>query len=183
MSATQRLAGILFLGLAAAGVAHGASYDVNGVRMGMTQDEVQALFGDKVECAARTPSDSDPSQVSCVSRTFLKDKALSDTFAGQKTVIWYNLLDGHVARITFLGFPSMAFDGIVRAMEPKYGKAKVVSEDARVAIKSELVNKRATWGSEGGDMIIFQKYSPGNLGRSYLNFYGAAFPKAIRPDS
>lgn len=183
MSTAQRVRWILLTGFAAAGIASAASYDVNGVRLGMTQEEVQAQLGDKIECTARTPSDADPSQVSCVSKTFSKDKVLSDTFAGQKTVIWYNLLDGHVARITFLGFPSMAFDEIVRRMEPTYGKAKVVSEDARVAVKSELVNKRATWGSEGGDMIIFQKYSPGNLDRSYLNFYGAAFPKAMRPDS
>jgi hypothetical protein len=180
MSAAQRLTWILFLGLAA-GMAHAAAYDVNGVRLGMTQEEVQALFGDKIECAARPPSDTDPSQASCVSAKFSKDKVLVDTFAGQKTVIRYQILDGRVARITFLGFPSMAFDNMVHAMEATYGKAKVVNQDIRVGIKSELVNKRAIWGSEGGDMIVFDKYSAGNLERSYLNFYSNAYPKALRP--
>lgn len=181
MSTAQRVRWILLTGFAAAGIASAASYEVNGVRLGMTQEEVQGLFGDKIECKPRTPTDSDPSQVSCVATAFSKDKVLSDTFAGQKTVIWYNLLDGHVARVTFLGFPSMAFDDIVRAMEPKYGKAKVVSEDIRVTVRAELVNKRATWNGEGGETIVFQKFSPGNLDRSYLNFYAATFPKPALP--
>src|SRR5512135_3656527 len=110
MSTAQRVRWILLAGVAAAGIASAAGYEVNGVRLGMTQAEVQGLFGDKIDCKARTPTDGDPSQVSCVAAAFSRDKVLTDTFAGQKTVIWYNLLDGHVARITFLGFPSLAFD-------------------------------------------------------------------------
>ena len=164
-----------------AGSAHGASYDVNGVRLGMTQEQVQATLGDKTECTTRTPSDQDPSQVTCVSPVFAKKKAFSDTFVGLKTVIRYHILDEHVARISFLGFPSMAFDDIVRKMEATYGKANVVDQDVRGGIKSELVNKRATWGSEGGDMIVFDKYSAGNLDRSHLNFYSNSYPGAMRP--
>ena len=182
MRAAQKAGWILLLGLVASASAEAAGYEVNGVRLGMTQEQVQALFGDKIECAARKPTDTDPSQVSCVSTAFAKNKVLTDTFAGQKTVIWYNLLDGQVARITFLGFPSLAFDDMVRSMESKYGKANVVSDDVRVSVRAELVSKHATWTGEGGELIYFQKYSPGNLDRSYLNFYGASFPKAMRPE-
>jgi hypothetical protein len=145
------------------------------------QDELQAKVGDKVECAARAPNDTDPSQATCVSKAFSKDKKLSDTFAGQKTVLRYHILDGRVARISFLGFPSMAFDHIVRTMEATYGKADVVSRDVQVAIKSELVNKHATWRNDAGEAIVFDKYSAGNLHRAYLNFYSGSYPKSMRP--
>jgi hypothetical protein len=176
-----RLKWILLAGLGITGISNAASYAVNGIQLGMTQEQVQAVFGDKIECTARIPSDTDPCQATCVSAAFAKDKVLSDTFVGLKTVIWYNILDGHVARISFLGFPSMAFDDIVRKMEPAYGKADVVTQDVRVGIKSELVNKRASWGNEAGEAIVFDKYSAGNLDRSYLNFYSASYPKNLRP--
>lgn len=184
MSAAQRWGRIVLLALGAVGIAiaDAASYEVNGIRLGMTQEEVQAVLGDSIDCTERSPSDSDPSQTTCISAAFLREKTLSDTFAGQKTVIRYHLLDGRVARISFLGFPSMAFDHIVQAMEPTYGKATVVTEEARVSVRAELVNKHATWGSEGGDMIVFQKYSPGNLDYAYLNFYADSYPKAMRPN-
>jgi hypothetical protein len=180
-AAHSKLMFLFLAAFAAAGSARAANFEVNGVHLGMTREEVQAALGNNIECTDRAPSDIDPSQATCISAAFLKDKTLSDTFAGQKTVIKYHILDGRVARISFLGFPSMAFDHIVKAMETTYGKANVVSEDARVTVRAELVNKRATWGSEGGDMIVFQKYSPGNLDRAYLNFYADSYPKAVRP--
>jgi len=181
MSRAKKSVLILLLGLAISAFANAAEYSVNGVQLGMSQEQVQALFGDKIACSPRTPSDTDPSQATCVNAAFAKDKSRSDTFAGQKTVIWYHILDGKVARISFLGFPSMAFDHIVSAMEPTYGKPKVVSRVMRAGPKSELVNKRATWGAEGDDAIVFDKYSAGNLDRSYLNFYAVSFPQAVRP--
>jgi len=164
-----------------AGIASAANFEVSGVQLGMTQAQVEAARGDKIQCAARTPSDTDPSQATCVSTEFAKKKGLSDTFAGQKTVIRYHILDGHVARISFLGMPSLAFDHIVKAMESTYGKAEVASWITRVAIKSELVNKRATWRNDAGDAIVFDKFTAGNLDRSYLNFYGESWPQALRP--
>jgi hypothetical protein len=172
----------LLAGFAVAGIASAAGYEVNGVQLGMTQAEVQAVFGDKIQCTARSPSGTDPSQVTCVSAAFAQKKALSDTFAGMKTVIRYHVLDGHVARISFLGLPSMAFDHIVTTMEKTYGKANVAKKDVRVGIKSsEMVNKRATWHNDAGDEIVFDKYTAGNLDRGYLNFYSAAYPQSLRP--
>jgi len=182
MSTLLRLRWFLLAGIGLAGIASATGYDVNGVHLGMTQAEVQAVFGDKVQCTARTPSDSDPSQATCVSKAFVQEKTLSDTFAGQKTVIWYHVLDGHVARISFLGLPSMAFDHIVATMEKTYGKADVAKKDVRVGIKSsEMVNKRAKWHNDAGDEIVFDKYTAGNLDRGYLNFYSAAYPQSLRP--
>src|SRR5512146_3335650 len=79
MSAARRVRWILLTGVAAAGIAGAASCEGNGVRLGMTQADVQGLFGDKIECKPRTPSDKDPSQVSCVATAFSRDKALTDT--------------------------------------------------------------------------------------------------------
>jgi hypothetical protein len=181
MNQSCKIVAALLLACCATGT-HAAGFEVHGVHLGMTQEELQAKLGDKIQCSARTPSETDPSQATCVNPAFTQKKVLSDTFAGQKTVIWYHILDGRVARISFLGFPSMAFDSIVHKMEPDYGKANVVSKDVRVMIKGELVNKRATWGSEGGDTIAFAKYSPGNLNRSYLNFYADAYRKALKTE-
>jgi len=182
MCTVQRLRWVLLAGFAVAGIASAAGYEVNGVQLGMTQAEVQAVFGDKIQCTARSPSGTDPSQVTCVSAAFAQKKALSDTFAGMKTVIRYHVLDGHVARISFLGLPSMAFDHIVTTMEKTYGKANVAKKDVRVGIKSsEMVNKRATWHNDAGDEIVFDKYTAGNLDRGYLNFYSAAYPQSLRP--
>jgi len=181
MSTVQRLRWALLAGISIAGVASAASYEVNGVRLGMTQADVQAAFGDKIECTSRSPSDTDPSQVTCVSTAFAQKKVLSDTFVGLKTVIWYHVLDGHVAWISFLGLPSMAFDDVVKRMEKTYGKADVASQDVRIGIKSELVNKRATWRNDAGDAIVFDKYTAGNLDRSYLNFYSSSWPQSLRP--
>jgi len=182
MSTAQRSRWVLLAGFGVAGIASAASYEVNGVRLGMTQAEVQAVFGDKIACSARSPSDIDPSQVTCVSTAFAQKKVLSDTFVGLKTVIWYHVLDGHVAWISFLGLPSMAFDDVVKRMEKTYGKADVASKDINIGIKSsEMVNKRATWHNDAGDQIVFDKYTPGNLDRSYLNFYGKSWPQALRP--
>jgi hypothetical protein len=182
MGTVQRLRWILLAGLGVSGVASATGYEVNGVHLGMTQAEVQAVFGDKIQCTARSPSDSDPSQVTCASTAFVQKKTLSDTFAGQKTVIRYHVLDGHVARISFLGLPSMAFDHIVTTMEKTYGKADVAKKDVRVGIKSsEMVNKRAKWHNDAGDEIVFDKYTAGNLDRGFLNFYAASYPQSLRP--
>jgi hypothetical protein len=177
MRANQLLIWIAALAMGASGIAVAAGFDVDGAELGMTQEALQAKFGDKVVCTARTPSDTDPSQATCVSAMYSKKKTLSDTFAGQKTVIWYHILDGHLARISFLGFPSLAFDSVLQTMEPKYGKAKVAVEEIRAMIKGKLVDKRATWRNEAGDVIIFQKYSPGNINYAYLNFYTDAYRK------
>jgi hypothetical protein len=176
MSAAHKFALALLLGGGAA-VTEAATFQVEGVHLGMTQEELQAQLGSKIHCSARTPSQTDPAQASCVNPAFTQNKKLSDTFAGQKTVIRYHILDGRVARISFLGFPSMAFDAIVQTMEATYGKANVASKTVRIAIKSELVDKRATWGADGGDVIVFDKYTPGNLNRAYLNFYANSYPK------
>ena len=80
MSTVQRLRWVLLAGLAVAGNASAANYAVNGVHLGMTQAEVQAVFGDKIQCSARSPTDIDPSQVTCVSAAFAQKKVLSDTF-------------------------------------------------------------------------------------------------------
>ena len=182
MSTAQRWRWVLLAGFGVAGIANAASYEVNGVHLGMTQAEVQAVFGDKITCTARSPSDTDPSQVTCVSTAFAQKKVLSDTFVGLKTVIWYHVLDGHVAWISFLGLPSMAFDDVVKRMEKTYGKADVASKDINIGIKSsEMVNKRATWRNDAGDAIVFDKYTAGNLDRSYLNFYSASWPQILRP--
>ncbi len=182
MSILLRLRLTLVAAIGLAGIANAAGYDVNGVHLGMTQAEVQALFGDRIQCASRSPSETDPSQMTCVSTAFVQKKTLSDTFAGQKTVVRYHVLDGHVARISFLGLPSMAFDHIVTTMEKAYGKANVAKKDVRVGIKSsELVNKRATWHNDAGDEIVFDKYTAGNLDRGFLNFYSAAYPQSVRP--
>jgi hypothetical protein len=181
MSNVQRWRWVLLAGFCIAGIASAASYEVNGVHLGMTQPEVQALFGDKITCSARSPSDTDPSQVTCVSTAFAQKKVLSDTFVGLKTVIWYHVLDGHVAWISFLGLPSMAFDDVVKRMEKTYGKANVASKDINVGIKSsEMVNKLATWRNDAGDAIVFDKYTAGNLDRSYLNFYSDSWPHNLR---
>ena len=182
MGTVQRLRWILLAGFGITGIASAASFEVNGVHLGMTQAEVQAVFGDKITCTARSPSDTDPSQATCVSTAFAQKKVLSDTFVGLKTVIWYHVLDGHVAWISFLGLPSMAFDDVVKRMEKTYGKADVASQDINIGIKSsEMVNKRATWHNDAGDAIVFDKYTAGNLDRSYLNFYGPSFPQNLRP--
>ena len=180
MSSVWRWRWLVLAGSALAGTASAANFEVSGVQLGMTQPQVEAARGDKIECAARAPSDTDPSQMTCVSAEFAKSKALSDTFAGQKTVIRYHLLDGHVARISFLGLPSLAFDQIVKTMETTYGKAEVESKVVRF-MKSELVNKRAAWRNDAGDAIVFDKFSPGNLDRSYLNFYANSWPQNLRP--
>jgi len=182
MSTAQRWRWVLLAAFGVAGLASAASYEVNGVHLGMTQAEVQAVFGDKIQCAAQSPSDTDPSQVTCVSTAFSQRKILSDTFVGLRTVIWYHVLDGHVAWISFLGLPSMAFDDVVKRMEKTYGKANVASRDINIGIKSsEMVNKRATWHNDAGDAIVFDKYTAGNLDRSYLNFYGKSWPQSLRP--
>ena len=182
MGTAQRLRWILLAWLGFAGVAGAASYEVNGVHLGMTQVEVQAVFGDKIQCTARTPTDIDASQVICVSSAFAQKKVLSDTFVGLKTVIWYHVLDDHVAWISFLGLPSMAFDDVVKRMEKTYGKADVASRDINVGIKSsEMVNKRATWRNDADEAIVFDKYTAGNLDRSYLNFYSSSWPRSLRP--
>ena len=182
MGTAQRFPWILLAWFGGAGIAGAASYEVNGVHLGMTQAEVQAVFGDKIQCSERTPSDTDPAQVTCVSAAFAQKKILSDTFVGLKTVIRYHVLDGHVAWISFLGLPSMAFDDVVKRMEKTYGKADVASKDINIGIKSsEMVNKRATWHNDAGDAIVFDKYTPGNLDRSYLNFYGKDWPQSLRP--
>jgi hypothetical protein len=182
MSTVQRLRWVLLAGVAVAGIASAAGYEVNGVHLGMTQAEVQSVFGDKIQCTARSPSDADPSQVTCVSAAFAQKNPVRQ-FVGQKTVIWYHVLDGHVARISFLGLPSMAFDHIVTTMEKTYGKANVAKKDVRVGIKSsEMVNKRAKWHNDAGDEIVFDKYTAGNLDRGFLNFYSAAYPQSLRPD-
>jgi len=182
MSTLLRSRYILLAGIGLAGIANAANFDVGGVHLGMTQAEVQGVFGDKIQCSERSPSDKDPSQATCVSTTFARNKTLSDTFAGQKTVIRYHVLDGRVARISFLGLPSMAFDHIVKTMETTYGKATVASRDVHVGIKSsEMVNKRATWHNDAGDQIVFDKYTAGNLDRAYLNFYSTAYPRNLRP--
>jgi hypothetical protein len=182
MSTLLRLRWALLAGIGLAGTASAAGYEVNGVHLGMTQAEVQSVLGARIQCTERSPSEKDPSQMTCVSTEFVQKKTLSDTFAGQKTVIWYHVLDGHVARISFLGLPSMAFDHIVTTMEKTYGKANVAKKDVRVGIKSsEMVNKRATWHDDAGDEIVFDKYTAGNLDRGYLNFYSAAYPQSLRP--
>ena len=183
MNAIQRWGWFLLLAIGAAGIADAAGFVVKDVRLGMTQEDVRAQFGDKIQCSPRAASETDPSQVTCVSAAFAKYKTLSDTFAGHKTVIRYHLLDGHVARISFLGFPSLAFDSIVRSMQPMYGDATVASQTVQVSMKAKLVNKRATWRNDAGEVIIFDKYSPGNLNRSFLNFYGDSYPKNMRPGS
>jgi len=182
MGIAHRVRWILLAWFGVAGVAGATGYEVNGVQLGMTQAEVQAVFGDKIQCSARAPSDTDPSQVTCVSTAFAQKKVLSDTFVGLKTVIWYHVLDGHVAWISFLGLPSMAFDDVVKRMEKTYGKADVASKDINIGIKSsDMVNKRATWHNEAGDAIVFDKYTAGNLDRSYLNFYSKSWPQSLRP--
>ena len=76
----------------------------------------------------------------------------------------------------------MAFDDVVKRMEKTYGKATVASKDINIGIKSsEMVNKRATWKNDAGDAIVFDKYTPGNLDRSYLNFYRTSWPQSLRP--
>ena len=182
MGTLPALRWILMTGIGLAGIANAANFAVNGVHLGMTQTEVQAVFGDKIQCTERSPNDTDPSQMTCVSTAFAQKKVLSDTFVGLKTVIWYHVLDGHVAWISFLGLPSMAFDDVVKRMEKTYGKADVASKDINIGIKSsEMVNKRATWHNDAGDAIVFDKYTAGNLDRSYLNFYSASWPQNLRP--
>jgi hypothetical protein len=182
MGTAQRLLWILLAWFGAVGIASAASYEVNGVHLGMTQAEVQAVFGDKITCTTQSPSDTDPSQVTCVSTAFAQKKVLSDTFVGLKTVIWYHVLDGHVAWISFLGLPSMAFDDVVQRMAKTYGKADVASKDINIGIKSsDMVNNRATWHNDAGDAIVFDKYTAGNLDRSYLNFYSNSWPQRLRP--
>ena len=182
MSRLQALRWSLLAAFAATGIARASNFEVNRVHLGMTQADVQALFGDKIRCTARPPTDTDPSQVTCVSTAFAEKKVLSDTFVGLKTVIWYHILDDHVARISFLGLPSMAFDDVVKRMEKVYGKADVASKDINIGIKSsEMVNKRATWRNDAGDAIVFDKYTAGNLDRSYLNFYSQSYPQSSRP--
>jgi len=173
---------IALLGFGAASVAHAAAFAANGVSLGMTQADVQAKFGDKITCTSRAVTDTDPAQATCVSSVFAQKKQLSDTFAGQKTVIRYHILDGRVARISFLGFPSLAFDAIVRTMESSYGKASVVNKEIGVVVKGKLVDSTATWHNGSGDSIVFDKYSPGNIDRSYLNFYSDAWWKARKAD-
>jgi len=166
------------LGLAS--IASAANFEVDGVQLGMSQAQVEAAQSGKLKCSPRAPSDADPSQVTCVSAAFADKKTLSDTFAGQKTVIRYHILDGHVARISFLGMPSLAFDHIVKTMEATYGKPEVASWTTRL-MKSELVNKRATWSNEAGDAIVFDKFVAGNVDRSFLNFYSKSWPDNLRP--
>jgi hypothetical protein len=182
MSAFTHLTWIAALAIGASGIARAASFDVDGAQLGMTQEALQAKFGDKVVCTARTPSDTDPSQATCVNAAFSKKKTLTDTFAGQKTVIFYHILDGHLARISFLGFPSLAFDSVLQAMEGKYGKAKVAVEEIRAMIKGKLVDKHATWRNDAGDVIVFDKFSPGNINYSYLNFYADSYRKRAGMD-
>jgi hypothetical protein len=177
MRAVWHVLWIAALAICASGVAGAASFDVDGAQLGMTQEALQARFGDKIVCTARTPSDTDPSQTTCVNAVFSKNKTLTDTFAGQKTVIFYHILDGQLARISFLGFPSLAFDSVLQTMEAKYGKAKVVVEEIRAMVKGKLVDKHATWHNDSGDAIIFDKFSPGNINYSILNFYADSYRK------
>ena len=179
MSSILRWTLLVLAGSALTSVASAATFVVNGVQLGMTQAQVESVLGDKITCTARAPSPTDPSQMTCVSTEFANKKALSDTFAGQKTVIRYHILDGHVARISFLGLPSLAFDHVVKTMEGTYGKAKIESKEVRF-MKSDLIDKHATWRNDAGDEIVFDKYSPGNLDRSFLNFYAVAYPQAMR---
>jgi hypothetical protein len=182
MRAVWHVLWIAALAICASGVAGAASFDVDGAQLGMTQEALQAKFGDKVVCTARTPSDTDPSQTTCVNAVFSKNKTLTDTFAGQKTVIFYHILDGQLARISFLGFPSLAFDSVLQTMEAKYGKAKVVVEEIRAMVKGKLVDKHATWHNDSGDAIIFDKFSPGNINYSILNFYADSYRKRAGMD-
>jgi hypothetical protein len=177
MRAVWHVLWIAALAICASGVAGAASFDVDGAQLGMTQEALQAKFGDKVVCTARTPSDTDPSQTTCVNAVFSKNKTLTDTFAGQKTVIFYHILDGQLARISFLGFPSLAFDSVLQTMEAKYGKAKVVVEEIRAMVKGKLVDKHASWHNDAGDAIIFDQFSPGNINYSILNFYADSYRK------
>jgi hypothetical protein len=177
MRAVWHVLWIAALAICASGVAGAASFDVDGAQLGMTQEALQARFGDKIVCTARTPSDTDPSQTTCVNAVFSKNKTLTDTFAGQKTVIFYHILDGQLARISFLGFPSLAFDSVLQTMEAKYGKAKVVVEEIRAMVKGKLVDKHASWHNDAGDAIIFDKFSPGNINYSILNFYADSYRK------
>jgi hypothetical protein len=177
MRAVWHLIWIAALAIGASGVAGAASFDVDGAQLGMTQEALLARFGDKIVCTARTPSDTDPSQTTCVNAVFSKNKTLTDTFAGQKTVIFYHILDGQLARISFLGFPSLAFDSVLQTMEAKYGKAKVAVEEIRAMVKGKLVDKHATWHNDSGDAIIFDKFSPGNINYSILNFYADSYRK------
>jgi hypothetical protein len=177
MRAVWNVLWIAALAICASGVAGAASFDVDGAQLGMTQEALQARFGDKIVCTARTPSDTDPSQTTCVNAVFSKNKTLTDTFAGQKTVIFYHILDGQLARISFLGFPSLAFDSVLQTMEAKYGKAKVVVEEIRAMVKGKLVDKHASWHNDAGDAIIFDKFSPGNINYSILNFYADSYRK------
>jgi hypothetical protein len=182
MRAVWHVLWIAALAICASGVAGAASFDVDGAQLGMTQEALQARFGDKIVCTARTPSDTDPSQTTCVNAVFSKNKTLTDTFAGQKTVIFYHILDGQLARISFLGFPSLAFDSVLQTMEAKYGKAKVVVEEIRAMVKGKLVDKHATWHNDSGDAIIFDKFSPGNINYSILNFYADSYRKRAGMD-
>ena len=43
--------------------------------------------------------------------------------------------------------------------------------------KGKIVDKRATWHDDAGDVIIFDKYSPGNINYAYLNFYADSYRK------
>jgi hypothetical protein len=52
------MAWVLLAGFGVAGIASAASYEVNGVHLGMTQAEVQAVFGDKIACTAHRPATS-----------------------------------------------------------------------------------------------------------------------------
>jgi hypothetical protein len=67
-------------------------------------------------------------------------------------------------------------------MEAKYGKAKVAVEEIRAMIKGKLVDKHATWHNDAGDAIIFEKFSPGNINYSILNFYADSYRKRAGMD-
>ena len=94
----------------------------------------------------------------------------------------HHILDGQLARISFLGFPSLAFDSVLQTMEATYGKAKVAVEEIRAMKKGKLVDKHATWRNDAGDVIIFDKYSPGNINYAYLNYYADSYRKRAGMD-
>lgn len=165
---------LLVLSVAAA---PSAPYDVKGVSLGMSLDELKATLGPNLKCdgPAVDPDEDEFAPIFCrvkvPGRSALEDLGkLDDTFAGRPTQIYYWIWNERVGMISFAALNAAEFDEIVDVMKTKYSEpAEVVTEIVRTGDNAEHEDKRVTW--RGGGVIEFRKLAPINIRRSTLSFY------------
>lgn len=154
----------------------GQSFDVKGIQLGSSLDELKAHFGDELKCGATT---TDPAfrtaeanlaeQICSLKNPNSRFGAKAESFAGVPTSIYYWIHGDKVALISFAELKPDQFDSVVATMETKYGKAQIETSTVHNRLGAAFENKVATW--RGSDVIVYEKLGSRLDSASRLHFY------------